>query len=64
PFVDFYLSEQNLDQVVEAAKYVTLPAGLAQESRAQYEDRITGTVFNAEGEPKGGDLEAALKKSQ
>ena len=64
PFVDFYLSEQNLDRVVEAAKYVTLPAGLAQESRAQYEDRTTGTVFPAEGEPKGGDLEAALEQSQ
>jgi phosphate transport system substrate-binding protein len=64
PFVDFYLSEQNLDRLVEAAKYVTLPSGLADESRAQYEDRTTGTVFNADGEPKGGDLEAALKQSQ
>ncbi|MEJ7813672.1 MAG: PstS family phosphate ABC transporter substrate-binding protein [Rubrobacter sp.] len=64
PFVDFYVSEQNLDRLVEAAKYVTLPASLAQESRAQYEDRTTGTVFNAEGEPKGGDLETALKQSQ
>jgi phosphate transport system substrate-binding protein len=64
PFVDFYLSEQNLPRLVEAAKYVTLPAGLAQESRAQYEDRTTGTEFNADGEPKGGDLEAALKQSQ
>ena len=33
PFVDFYLSEQNLDRLVEAAKYVTLPRSLAQESR-------------------------------
>jgi phosphate transport system substrate-binding protein len=64
PFVDFYLSEQNLNRVVEAAKYVTLPAGLAQESRAQYEDRTIGTVFTEEGEPKGGDLETALEKSQ
>ena len=64
PFVDFYLAEQNLDRLVQAAKYVTLPASLAQESRAQYEDRTTGTVFNAEGEPKGGDLETALKQSQ
>ena len=46
PFVDFYLSEQNLDRLVQAAKYVTLPSSLAQESRAQYEDRTTGTVFN------------------
>jgi phosphate transport system substrate-binding protein len=64
PFVDFYLSEQNLDRLVEAARYVTLPAGLVQESRAQYEDRTTGTAFTEEGEPKGGDLEAALEQSK
>jgi phosphate transport system substrate-binding protein len=64
PFVDFYVSEQNLDRLVQAAKYVTMPSSLAQESRAQYEDRTTGTVFNAEGAPKGGDLETALKQSQ
>ena len=64
PFVDFYLSEQNLDRLVEAAKYVTLTSGLEREARAQYEDRTTGTVFNAEGEPKGGDLEAALEQAQ
>ncbi len=64
PFVDYYVSEQNLDRLVEAAKYVTLPGSLSQESRAQYEDRTTGTVFTEEGEPKGGDLEAALEQSQ
>ena len=64
PFVDFYVSEQNLDRLVEAAKYVTLPGSLADESRAQYEDRTTGTVFTEEGEPKGGDLEGALQQSQ
>ena len=64
PFVDFYLAEQNLDRLVEAAKYVTLTSSLADESRVQYEDRTTGTVFNAEGEPKGGDLEKALKQSK
>ncbi len=64
PFVDFYLSEQNLDRLVEAAKYVTLPGSLSQEARAQYEDRTTGTVFTEEGEPKGGDLEAALQQSK
>jgi phosphate transport system substrate-binding protein len=64
PFVDFYLAEQNLDRLVEAAKYVTLTSSLADESRAQYEDRTAGTVFNAEGEPKGGDLEAVLKQSK
>ena len=64
PFVDFYLSEQNLDRLVEAAKYVTLPSSLSDESRAQYEDRTTGTVFTEEGDPKGGDLEGALQQSQ
>lgn len=64
PFVDFYLSEQNLNRVVEAARYVTLPDSVAQESRAQYEDRTAGTVMTAEGDPKGGDLEAALRESR
>ena len=64
PFVDFYLSEQNLNRLVEAAKYVTLPSSLAEEARTQYEDRTTGTVFTEEGEPKGGDLESALRQAQ
>jgi phosphate transport system substrate-binding protein len=64
PFVDFYVSEQNLDRLVKAAKYVTLPASLEQESRTQYEDRTTGTVFDKDGKPKGGDLKTALKQSQ
>jgi phosphate transport system substrate-binding protein len=64
PFMGFYLSQQNLDRLVKAAKYVTIPASLEKESRAQYEDRTTGTVFTAEGEPKGGDLETALKNSR
>ena len=64
PFVDFYLSEQNLDRIVEAAKYVTMPSSLEQQSRTQYEDRTTGTVFDAEGKPKGGDLQTALQQSQ
>jgi len=64
PFVDFYVSKQNLDRLVKAAKYVTMPASLEQESRAQYEDRTTGTVFTEDGEPKGGDLEAALEQSK
>ncbi|MDP9439232.1 MAG: PstS family phosphate ABC transporter substrate-binding protein, partial [Actinomycetota bacterium] len=45
PFVDFYVSKQNLDRLVEAAKYVTLPGSLADEARAQYEDGTIGTVF-------------------
>ena len=63
-FVDFYVAPENLDRLVKAAKYVTLPASLEQASRAQYEDRTTGTVYNADGEPKGGDLETALQQSQ
>ncbi len=64
PFVDFYLSPQNLDRLVKAAKYVTIPSSLEKESRAQYEERTTGTVFTEEGEPKGGDLEKALQQSK
>jgi phosphate transport system substrate-binding protein len=64
PFVDFYLAPQNLDRLVKAAKYVTLPASLEDQARAHYEDRTTGTVYNKDGEPKGGDLETALKQSQ
>ena len=64
PFVDFYLAPENLDRLVKAAKYVTLPNSLEQASRAQYEDRTTGTVFNKDGEPQGGDLETALEQSQ
>jgi phosphate transport system substrate-binding protein len=64
PFVDFYLAPQNLDRLVKAAKYVTIPASLEAEARAQYEDHTTGTVYNKDGEPKGGDLETALKQSQ
>ena len=64
PFVDFYLSQQNLDRLVKAAKYVTMPASLEKESKAQWEDRTTGTVFDENGEPKGGDLKSALQQSQ
>ena len=53
PFVDFYLAPENLDRLVKAAKYVTMPASLEKESRAQYEDRTTGTVFNAERRAQG-----------
>jgi phosphate transport system substrate-binding protein len=60
PFVDFYL--ENLNSIVEQARYVTLPESLAQEARKQWEDRTTGTVYTEEGEPKGGDLESALRQ--
>jgi phosphate transport system substrate-binding protein len=62
PFVNFYLD--NLDQYVEQAKYVTLPSSLEQEARKHWEDRTTGTVFNKQGQPEGGDLETALQQSQ
>jgi phosphate transport system substrate-binding protein len=64
PFVDFYLAPQNLDRLVKAAKYVTIPSSLEQQSRAQYEDRTTGSVFNKDSEPKGGDLKTALEQSR
>jgi hypothetical protein len=41
-----------------------MPNSLEKGAYAQFEDRTTGTVFNADGEPKGGDLETALKQSQ
>jgi phosphate transport system substrate-binding protein len=63
-FVNFYLAEENLNRLVEAARYVTLPETLAAEARTQYEDRTTGTVYSAEGEPEGGDLQTALSESQ
>jgi phosphate transport system substrate-binding protein len=62
PFVDFYLA--NLDKLVNAAKYVTMPASLEKESMAQWEDRTTGSVFDENGEPKNGDLQTSLKQSQ
>jgi phosphate transport system substrate-binding protein len=62
PFVDFYLDD--LDQYVEQARYVTLPDSLEKEAYKQWEDRTTGTVYTDKGEPKGGDLESALKQSQ
>jgi phosphate transport system substrate-binding protein len=64
PFVDFYVSDQNLEKLVNAAKYVTMPPNLEDAARTHYEDRTTGTMFNAEGEPKGGDLQAALEQAQ
>ena len=64
PFVDFYVAPENLDRLVKAAKYVTIPDSLEEEARAQYEDRTTGTVFDKDGEPRGGDLETALEQSQ
>jgi len=62
-FVNFYLSEENLTQIAEAAEYVPEPDSLAQEARTQFEDRTTGTVYE-NGELPSGDLETALRESQ
>ena len=64
PFVDFYVSDQNLEKLVNAAKYVTMQPSLEQTARSHYQNRVTGTMFNAEGEPKGGDLQTALEQAQ
>jgi phosphate transport system substrate-binding protein len=61
---DALKNDKAVKPFVDAAKYVTIPASLEKESRAQYEDRTTGTVFTEAGEPKGGDLKTALKQSQ
>jgi phosphate transport system substrate-binding protein len=42
-FVDFYISEQTLPRLVEAARYVELPEDQAQETRQRFEDRVTGS---------------------
>jgi phosphate transport system substrate-binding protein len=63
-FVDFYLSKDYLDQLVEAAKYVTLPSGIEDAARQRWEDRTTGTVFDENGQPKGGSLQTALEQSR
>ena len=63
-FVSYYISEENLDQIVEQADYVTLDPSTADEARKQYEDRTTGTIYDSNGDLPGGDLEAALKQSQ
>ena len=63
-FVDFYVSKDHLDQLVQAAKYVTLPSGIEDASRQQWEDRTTGTIFDQNGKPKGGDLQTALEQSR
>lgn len=63
-FVNFYLSEENLDKFVEQAEYIPLSEGLAEAARTQYEERTTGTVYEENGDLPGGDLESALEQSQ
>ena len=54
-FVDFYLAEENLNKIVEAAGYVTLPDDVATETRSRYEDRTTGSAF-----AEGGGMEGSM----
>ncbi len=62
-FVDFYISEGNLDQFVQQAQYVPLSDAGAQETRERFDNRTTGTDPEgaAGGEPKGKDEEKKEK---
>jgi phosphate transport system substrate-binding protein len=62
-FVSFYVSER-LNEFVEQANYVTLPESTEEETRAQLQDRTTGTIYTGQGELPGGDIESALKQSK
>jgi phosphate transport system substrate-binding protein len=61
-FVAYYVSSQHLDKIVEEAKYVTLPSDLQETARTQFQDRVTGSAFDGEGQPKGSSIQAAYKK--
>ena len=41
-FVTFYLAEENLNTLVEAANYVPQPDSVSQGVRQKFEDRVTG----------------------
>ena len=62
PFVTYYL--ENATTLVEEAAYVPLPDSTLQESRTQFMDRTTGTLYDESGELPSGDLETSLKDSQ
>jgi len=64
PFVEFYLQDGNLTQFVEESDYVALPGNTENETRAQFEDRTTGTIYTKQGKLPGGDIESALKQSK
>jgi phosphate transport system substrate-binding protein len=61
-FVSFYVGDR-LNEFVEQAKYVTLPESTEEETRAQLEDRTTGTIYTKQGKLPGGNMESALKRS-
>jgi len=63
-FVGYYIADENLDKIVEAAKYVTMPSDLEKAARTQFQDRVTGSAFDGEGQPKGGDIVTAYGKMQ
>lgn len=63
-FVSFYLEDGNLDQFVTETGYVALPDSTVAETRTQYEERQTGSLYNENGELKGSNLEEALKQVQ
>lgn len=60
PFVNNYL--ENTSQYLEGL-YVPLPDSTIEETRTQFEERTTGTIYNEEGELPGGDIESALQES-
>jgi phosphate transport system substrate-binding protein len=63
-FVEFYLEDGNLSKYVEQAEYINYPESTREETRKQFEDRTTGTIYDENGELPGGDIESALKQSQ
>jgi phosphate transport system substrate-binding protein len=63
-FVKFYIAEGNLSKFVEQADYINYPESTQDQTRQQFEDRTTGTIYNENGELPGGDIESALEQSQ
>jgi phosphate transport system substrate-binding protein len=60
PFIDNYLG--NLNQYVEEGGYVALPDETNQLVVQREEDRVTGTLYNEEGElSEGEDIQSALE---
>ena len=63
-FVSFYIAEGNLSKFVEQADYINYPESTQDQTRQQFEDRTTGTIYSENGELPGGTIESALKQSQ
>ncbi|CAN5909014.1 PstS family phosphate ABC transporter substrate-binding protein [soil metagenome] len=62
-FVGFYLEDGNLDKFVKDTGYVALPDSTVAETRTQFEERQTGSLYTKNGELPGGNLEEAMKKN-